>query len=59
LTNPENIERFQQEIKDIAQTVDNVPSTKLLLNETAPQAVIIVQNITMMIDLEMKQNISV
>ncbi|MBE9539999.1 MAG: HAMP domain-containing protein [Proteobacteria bacterium] len=66
-TNPENVvrleeieqilgdfERYQIEIEDIAQTEDNVPAVKMLLNQAAPQAQIIVSNITRMIDLEAK-----
>ncbi|MFQ5965122.1 MAG: methyl-accepting chemotaxis protein [Candidatus Scalinduaceae bacterium] len=64
-TNPENVKRlkimqekfknfrkYQQEIEDIAQTVDNTPATKILFEEAAPRAAIMVTNITKMIDLE-------
>jgi methyl-accepting chemotaxis protein len=64
-TNPENIERlkiiekklgefekYQQEIEDIAQIVDNTPALKILLEQAAPQAGILTTNITKMIDLE-------
>jgi len=64
-TNPENIERLnrinellpkfkqaQQEIEDIAQTAANVPAVKMLFEQAAPQAGIMVKNITAMIDLE-------
>ncbi len=64
-TNPANVERFKQiekllpeferiqkEIEGIAQTRDNVPSIKLLFDEAAPQAAIMVTKITEMIDLE-------
>jgi methyl-accepting chemotaxis protein len=64
-TNPKNVERlkimqerfkafrkYQQEIEDIAQTVDNTPATKILFEEAAPRAAIMVTNITKMIDLE-------
>lgn len=67
-TNPENVERlakmekilpeferFQQEIENIAQTRENVPAVKMLFDEAAPQAGIMVQKITQMIDLEMQQ----
>ena len=67
-TNPENIERLkeiesvlsefekaQQEIEDIAQSKDNVPSVKMLLTEAAPQAAIMSSQITRMIDLEKQQ----
>ncbi|MGR3304001.1 MAG: HAMP domain-containing methyl-accepting chemotaxis protein [Candidatus Scalindua sp.] len=64
-TNPQNVERlriieknlkdfkvYQQEIEDIAQTKDNNPAVKLLLEEAAPKAAIMVSSITKMIDLE-------
>jgi methyl-accepting chemotaxis protein len=64
-TNPKNIERlriieenlkkfnqFQKEIEDIAQTVDNTPALKILLEDAAPQASILTSNITKMIDAE-------
>ncbi len=64
-TNPENIERLnrinellpkfkqaQQEIEDIAQTTDNIPAIKMLFDQAAPQAGIMVKSITAMIDLE-------
>jgi methyl-accepting chemotaxis protein len=64
-TNPENMERLnrinellpkfkqaQQEIEDIAQTSANVPAIKILLEQAAPQASIMVKNITAMIDIE-------
>lgn len=64
-TNPKNIERlniieknlqdfrkYQQEIEDIAQTVDNTPATKILFEQVAPQAAILASNITKMIDIE-------
>ncbi len=64
-TNPKNVERLKEvesilgdfeqrqiEIEDIAQTEDNVPSIKMLLHEAAPQADIIVRDITRMIDIE-------
>ncbi|MEE8431870.1 MAG: methyl-accepting chemotaxis protein, partial [Candidatus Desulfatibia sp.] len=64
-TNPENIERlktietklgdfkkYQQEIEDIAQIVDNTPALKILFEQAAPQAGILTTNITKMIDLE-------
>jgi methyl-accepting chemotaxis protein len=66
-TNAENIERLQrlnellpkfnqaqQEIEDIAQTVDNVPAMKMLFEEAAPQAAIMTRSITEIIDLEAK-----
>ncbi len=44
--------RAQEEIEDIAQRRENVPSTKLLFDEAAPLAGILGVNITAMIDLE-------
>ncbi len=67
-TNPKNVERlniiekslndfkvYQQEIEDIAQTADNTPAVKILFEEAAPQAAIMVTNITRLIDLEADQ----
>ncbi len=64
-TNPENVERlhqleallpeferFQEEIEAIAQTRENVPSIKMLFDQAAPQAGIMVSSITTMIDAE-------
>ncbi len=64
-TNPENIrrlkeietevklfEQYQQEIEDIAQSVDNRPALKILLVDAAPQGNILVNEITKMIDIE-------
>ena len=64
-TNPENVTRLrkiesiiddfkqvQLEIEDIAQTKENVPSVKLLFDKAAPQAAIMAEQITTMIDLE-------
>ncbi len=64
-TNPKNVEslkamevklgqfkQYQQEIEDIAQTIDNTPALKILFEDAAPQAQILVANITKMIDLE-------
>ena len=66
-TNPENITRlkqmkalfvdfqgFQREIEDIAHTTENTPATKILLEQAAPQANILVATITEIIDLEAK-----
>lgn len=65
-TNPKNIERlrtietkledfrqYQKEIEDIAQTTENTPAMKILLEEAAPQAAILTSNITKMIDAEL------
>ncbi|MCP3689205.1 MAG: HAMP domain-containing protein, partial [Gammaproteobacteria bacterium] len=64
-TNPQNIERLRElekilpdfekaqiEIEDIAQTIENVPSTHMLFDKAAPVASIMVANITSMIDIE-------
>ncbi len=67
-TNPKNVERlniidknlkdfkvYQQEIEDIAQSVDNTPAIKILFEEAAPRAAVMVSNITKLIDLEAEQ----
>ena len=67
-TNPKNVERlniieknlkdfklYQQEIEDIAQTTDNTPAIKILFEEAAPRAAVMVSNITKLIDLEAEQ----
>lgn len=67
-TNPKNVERlkiiqaklgefkqFQKEIEDISGTVDNLPANKILLKEAAPQANILVNNITKIINIEATQ----
>ena len=67
-TNPKNIERlniieknlkdfklYQQQIEDIAQTVDNTPAVKILFEDAAPMASTMVSNITKLIDLEAGQ----
>ena len=67
-TNPKNVERlniieknlkdfkvYQQEIEDIAQTVDNTPAVKILFEDAAPKAAVMVSNITKLIDLEAEQ----
>ena len=67
-TNPANIERlkkiklyikdfkkYQKEIEDIAQNIKNQPALGILLKDAAPQASVLVSNITTMIDLELKQ----
>ncbi|MCP4000416.1 MAG: hypothetical protein GY727_05865, partial [Gammaproteobacteria bacterium] len=43
---------YQQEIEDIAQTIGNTPAVKILFDEAAPKAAIMVSNITKLIDLE-------
>ncbi len=65
-TDPENIERlriitekledfnrYQKEIEDIAQTVDNTPALKILFAQAAPQAAILAAKITEIIDIEL------
>ena len=67
-TNPVNVERLkviesvigefkkaQQEIENIAQSPDNIPSIKILFSEANPQTAIIRPLLTNMIDLELKQ----
>ena len=64
-TNPENVsrlrrvseiipkfERAQLKIEEMAQSGDNIPAFKMLLEEAAPRAVIIVDRITKIIDIE-------
>ena len=64
-TNAENVKRldtmrsdlrdfrsYQQEVEDIANTVENTPATKILFEMAAPVANIVVQNITRIIDIE-------
>jgi methyl-accepting chemotaxis protein len=64
-TDPANIERlkiiqeklaifrtYQDEIEAIANTTDNRPALKILLQEAAPQASILVGNITRIINIE-------
>ncbi len=64
-TNPKNVERlniieeklkdfkvYQKEIEDIAKTVDNNPAIKILFEEAAPKASIMVTSITKLINLE-------
>lgn len=65
-TNPENVrklgemkrffkdfEGYQKEIENIANTPQNNPANYLLLNEAAPQANILVDRITKIINIEM------
>jgi methyl-accepting chemotaxis protein len=66
-TNPKNVERlkiirtkltdfkrFQKEIEDISGSTENLPATKILLNEAAPKAFILLTNITKIINIEAK-----
>jgi methyl-accepting chemotaxis protein len=50
--------RYQAEIEDIAQSPNNTPATKMLLEEAAPMAKIMTDKITEMIDLEFAQSSS-
>ena len=67
-TNPENVRRLeqagtilaefkqaQQEIEDISGTIDNTPANKILIEQAAPRASVIIREITNMINLEGKQ----
>jgi len=67
-TNPENIQRlekitlaindfkrYQKEIENIAHHIDNQPALKILFNDAAPQANILIDNITKIIDIELQQ----
>ncbi|MEN8173164.1 MAG: methyl-accepting chemotaxis protein [Chloroflexota bacterium] len=67
-TNPENVKRlaemkgsiekfrrYQAEIEDIAQTIDEEPALKILFNDAAPRAAVMAELITRLIDLEAKQ----
>ena len=64
-TDPANLERlkiieeklgtfrkYQEEIEAISQTPDNLPANKILFTEAAPQATILVKNITKIINIE-------
>lgn len=66
-TNPENVTRLvqlklllkelaseQQQIEDIAQTPQNIPSLEMLYEQAVPQASVMGKQITLMIDLEAK-----
>ena len=68
-TNPENVKRldtmrddlesfrlFQQETEDIANTLENTPATKILFEQAAPVASVVIQNVTRMIDIEGQQD---
>ncbi|RLA05712.1 MAG: methyl-accepting chemotaxis protein [Gammaproteobacteria bacterium] len=65
-TNPDNLARLdrinkllpafkqaQKEIEDIAQTIENKPSIKMLFEDAAPQATIMSKSITQIIDIEL------
>ena len=48
----QKFQSYQENIEAVAQTKDNKPASKILFEEAAPQAKIIADNITVMIDLE-------
>lgn len=52
----EKFRKYQQEIEDIAQTIDEEPALKILFNDAAPRAARMVTLITRLIDLEAKQD---
>ena len=65
-TDPENVkrmkiignelqkfERYQEQIEDIAQTIENQPAMKILLQEASPQGDILFAEITKIIDIEL------
>ncbi len=67
-TNPDNVKRlsniearlsefktYQAQIEQISQSTDNVPATKILLEQAAPQAKVLTSQITRIIDLEFAQ----
>ena len=67
-TNPENLKRlkiieqeinnfrkYQQEIEDIANTIDSTPAQKMLFDDAAPRAAKLSALITKMINIEGKQ----
>jgi methyl-accepting chemotaxis protein len=47
--------QFQNEIEGISNTIDNLPANKILLNDAAPKASILVKNITRIINIEATQ----
>ena len=47
-----DFKKFQQEIEDIALTLDNTPAQKMLFEQAAPLAKSLASNITRMIDAE-------
>ncbi len=70
-TNPDNVQRLsdieaslsrfrvaQDEIENISGTIDNTPANKILLMEAAPQASIIIKEITNIIDIEAEQAVT-
>jgi len=66
-TNPKNVENWrafkkvlaefkiaQQKVEDIAHTPNETPATKVLVNQAAPLAGVMITNISKMIDLELQ-----
>jgi CHASE3 domain sensor protein len=51
--------KYQQEIEDISHTMENTPATKLLLEQAAPKASVLAENITKMIDAEAAYDTSI
>ena len=51
----EKFRKYQIEIEDIAQTIDEEPALKILFNDAAPRAASMAELITRLIDLEAKQ----
>ena len=51
----EKFRKYQAEIEDIAQTIDEEPAIKILFNDAAPRAARMAELITRLIDLEAKQ----
>ncbi|MBE9564094.1 MAG: methyl-accepting chemotaxis protein, partial [Proteobacteria bacterium] len=51
----EKFRKYQVEIEDIAQTIDEEPALKILFNDAAPRATRMVELITRLIDLEANQ----
>jgi diguanylate cyclase (GGDEF)-like protein/PAS domain S-box-containing protein len=54
----DKLENEQEVIEHIAHTEDNIPSTKILLNDAAPLAAQIINNITKLIDFSKTQPVS-
>jgi methyl-accepting chemotaxis protein len=50
----DEFEVAQEQVEDIANTVDETPATKLLVDEAVPRAAIIIRSITEMINAEAK-----
>jgi len=53
-TKLEDFRKYQAEIEAISQTAENLPANKILFEEAAPQAGILVGNITKIINIEAK-----